>query len=358
MTKRKDEQEPIRVLIVEDSRAQRELLIRLLEASGKFQIVGTAINGQQAVDEAQKLRPDIIAMDIHLPIVDGYEATRQIMQTCPTPIVMVSNSLGDEGRRSVEALAAGALAVLRKPGNITNDAYEFDRSNLLRTLKLMADVPVVTRFPPRTISPRTVDTKKLSPKARMLAIAASTGGPAAIQTVLSGLGSNFPLPILLVQHIAQGFVEALVDWLNSILPLKVCVAHHEQHMEPGCVYLAPDNSHILTIGQGVIGLRAAMNFDRFCPSADILFDSVANVYGHQSIGIILTGMGDDGAQGLRSMHSRGSQTYAQDEASCVVYGMPQSAVALGAVKQVVPLDHMAQTVLNYIGVNVVSIAER
>ncbi len=352
MSKRSESQ-ALRILIVEDSRTQRELLVRLLESTGKFEIVGTAVNGQDGVEAAQKLRPDIIAMDIHLPILDGYEATRQIMQTCPTPIVMVSNSLGDEGRRSVEAMASGALAVIRKPGNMRNDAYELDRVNLVRTLQLMADVPVVTRHPPRPPRPQVVQAER-TPHAKVLAIAASTGGPAAIQIVLSGLGKNFPLPILLVQHIASGFVEALADWLNTILPLNICVAKHGQPMQPGHVYLAPDDHHLLVKQYGTIGLQQSIPEDRYCPSADILFDAVAQIYGAQSIGVILTGMGDDGAQGLRAMRIQGSQTYAQDEASCVVYGMPQAAVAAGAIVRVLPLERIAPAILQYIGSDIVA----
>lgn len=354
MNKRQSGQ-PIRVLIVEDSRTQRELLIRLLETSGKFKIIGTAVNGQEGIEAAIALRPDVIAMDIHLPIMDGYEATRQIMQNCPTPIVMVSNSLGDEGRRSMDALAAGALAVIRKPGSVTNEMYEYDRTNLVRTLQLMADVPVITRHPPRPIQPKTVKQEEPKQTYDILAIAASTGGPAAIQVVLDGLGNNFPLPVLLVQHIAHGFVEALVDWLNTTLSITVSVAHHEQRMLPGYVYLAPDNHHLLTIGAGTIGLRRGMEYDRFCPSADILFDSVANVYGKRAIGVILTGMGDDGSQGLRAMRAKGGLTYAQDEASCVVYGMPQAAVAVGAISRVVTLDTMAKTILEQIGHRALSV---
>ncbi len=350
--------EPIRVLIVEDSRAQRELLIRLIEASGKFEIVGTAINGEEGVAMAHQLRPHVIAMDIHLPVLDGYEATRRIMQSYPIPIVMVSNSMGDEGRRSVEALAAGAVAVLRKPGSPISAAFETDRANLLRTLELMADVPVVTRHPPRTFAPTTIKTKPTTSHTSVLAVAASTGGPAAVQIVLSGLGSHFPLPILLVQHIARGFVEALVDWLNTTIPLKVVIAQPNQRMEPGVVYLAPDERHIFAVSKGYIGLRDNVATDRFCPSADVLFESIAQVYGSEAIGVILTGMGDDGAKGMRSMRVRNGQTYAQDEASCVVYGMPHAAVSAGAVVRVAPLDQIAPAILQYLGTDVLSATGR
>lgn len=337
----------IRVLIVEDSRSQRELLVRLLEASGKFEVVGAVDNGQEGVHAAQRLRPDVVAMDIHLPILDGYEATRQIMQCCATPIVMVSSSLGDAGRRSMEALSAGAMAVVRKPGNLTRAEFEQDRTNLLRTLELMADVPVVTRHPSRFVRQSITPPEKIPSvnQMKLVAIAASTGGPAAVQAVLRGLGGEFPLPILLVQHIALGFVEALADWLNATLPLRVCIAKHEEIAQPKTVYLAPDSYHLMLLQCGVIGLRAARSGELYCPSANVLFDSVAQTCGKRALGVIMTGMGDDGAKGLLALRQSGGQTLAQDEASCVVYGMPQSAVAVGAVMQTVSLTNIPKAIL-------------
>jgi two-component system chemotaxis response regulator CheB len=351
MAKRPPHQ-PIRVLIVEDSRAQRELLIRLLQSAGIFDVVGAVDNGRDAVEYARRLRPDVIAMDIHLPIFDGYEATRQIMQCCATPIVMVSSSIGDAGRRSVEALAAGALAVIRKPGHIANDKYEDDRVNLVKTLQIMADVPVVTRHTARLTAAPSIETTAApwAEKPRrvdVLAIAASTGGPAAVQMLLGGLGASFPLPILLVQHIANGFVEALVDWLNATLPFNVRIASHGETMQSGTVYLAPDDYHLVVERPGVVGLKLHGPLDRYCPSADTLFDSVTSMYGKQAIGVIMTGMGDDGARGLRALRLSGGQTFAQDEASCVVYGMPHAAVEMGAVSQTEPLTHMAKAILEY-----------
>jgi two-component system chemotaxis response regulator CheB len=342
--------EPIRVLVVEDSRAQRELLVRLLEAAGYFRVVGTAGTGQEAVDATLRLRPDIIAMDIHLPVFDGYEATRRIMQKCPTPIVMVSNSIGDAARRSLEAQTVGALAVVRKPGSQQHNDHVRDRDTMLRTLRLMADVPVVTRHAPRTSRQRGTGIlrgKEPQPP-KLLAIASSTGGPAAVQLLLRGLGPGFPLPVLLAQHISRGFVEALVDWLNTTTPLTIRVVHSGEHMLPGHVYLPPDDQHILVREQGFVMLRPQAAGDRYCPGGDYLFSSVAKVYGPQAIGVILTGMGSDGSEGLRELHDRGALTLAQDEASCVVYGMPQAAVARGAVTRVEPLANLANAVLQHV----------
>ncbi len=339
---------PIRVLVVEDSRAQCELLVGLLRASGDFTVVGTATNGQEAVAATLRLRPDVIAMDIHLPIMDGYEATRQIMQHCPTPIVMVSNSNGDAERRAVQSLAAGALTVVRKPAGLRLGVDEADRTNFLTMLRLMAGVRVVTRHPPRSRR-----SSALRPdgaiQPQILAIAASTGGPAAVQTLLNGLEQNYPLPILLAQHIAHGFVQALADWLDSITPLTVRVAYAHEPLLPAHVYLPPDDQHILVTQPGQVALRAAAPGDRYCPGADVLFESVARVYGKRAIGVILTGMGNDGAQGLLAVRTAGGLTLGQDEASCVVYGMPQAALAAGAVARMEPLTNLAGVILAYTG---------
>jgi two-component system chemotaxis response regulator CheB len=351
--------QPIRVLIVEDSRSQQALLVAMLQSSGEFMVVGTAINGAQAVDKVQRLRPQVIAMDIHLPILDGYAATRQIMQQCPTPIVLISND-DESARRSIEALAAGALAVVRKPGGYSGAAAEQERTAFLTTLRLMASVRVVTRHPVRApaldrqpalsrqLGTSTARPGQVDSVPRVLAIAASTGGPAALRTVLSGLGATFPLPILIVQHISQGFVTALAGWLNTTVPLPVQIAGQNERLLPGHIYLAPDDHHLTVCAPGTIGLRPPAADDRFCPSADPLFDSIAKIYGPNAIGVVLTGMGDDGTSGLLALRAAGAPTLAQDAASCVVYGMPRAATEAGAVSRSEPLATIAEAVLGLI----------
>jgi two-component system, chemotaxis family, protein-glutamate methylesterase/glutaminase len=357
--------QPIRVLLVEDSRAQRELLLGLLRASGDFEVVGTASNGKEAIAEAQRLRPNVIAMDIHLPLVDGYEATRQIMQQCPTPIVLVS-SHGDTARRSIEALAAGALAVVSKPGGRA-DADD-ERAAFLTTLRLMADVRVVTRHSARLLTTNQLGISVVGPFGpaipervagqgrrrssvvpKVVAIAASTGGPAALQTVLRGLGAGFPLPIMVVQHIARGFVPALVDWLNTTIALPVRIVQQGERLLPGQIYLAPEDHHLVAREPGAASLRPTAAGDRFCPSADLLFETVANVYGAGAIGLVLTGMGDDGTRGLLALRAAGATTLAQDAASCVVYGMPRAAVEAGAITRSEPLATIADVILGLVG---------
>jgi two-component system chemotaxis response regulator CheB len=302
-------------------------------------------------------------MDIHLPILDGYDATRQIMQRCPTPTVMVSSSNDDASRRSIQAIAVGALAVVRKPASVALADHRDDRNAFLTTLRLMAGVRVVTRHPARpTLSLQEeeqpmmsaagsaagnarVGTPAASAAPQVLAIAASTGGPAAVQTLLRGLGVHFSLPILVVQHIARGFVPALVSWLDTTVPQTVTIAHPGERLRPGCVYLAPNDHHLMVQDRAVIALRPGAPADRYCPSADVLFETVAYVYGAQAIGVVLTGMGDDGTQGLRALRATGGQTLAQDEASCVVYGMPRAAVAAGSITTIAPLTALAGVIM-------------
>jgi two-component system chemotaxis response regulator CheB len=183
---------------------------------------------------------------------------------------------------------------------------------------------------------------------QLLAIAASTGGPSALQTILRGLGADFRLPTLVAQHIAHGFVEGMVAWLNRTTPLPVYVAQLGEPLLPGHVYLAPDQQHLLADAGGIACLRPSTASDRYCPSADLLFESVAGVYGSRAIGVILTGMGNDGARGLATLRAAGSTTLAQNESSCVVYGMPQAAVAAGAVVRIEPLSDLAAAILQLV----------
>lgn len=348
MAKRPADQ-PIRVFVAEDSRAQRELLVGLLRAGG-MQVAGTAADGRTAVAEVQRLRPDVVAMDINLPGLDGYAATRQIMQTCPTPIVLIS-SASDARQRTVAALAAGALTVIVKPGGGADPVQRAEQASFLTTLRLMADVLVVTRRPDRPqgseravelngrVAPRPLDGVRPGSPPKILAIAASTGGPAAAQALLGGLPVGFPLPILLAQHIARGFAAPLADWLNTTISLPVKIVQPNERLLPGHVYLAPDDQHLTVFVRDYAANRAIQDEDRYCPSADLLFETVAAVYGRQALGVILTGMGDDGARGLRTLRQAGGRTLAQDEASSVVYGMPRAAFELGAVEHVgTPLE--------------------
>ncbi|MBI3977191.1 MAG: chemotaxis-specific protein-glutamate methyltransferase CheB [Chloroflexi bacterium] len=338
--------EQIRVLVVDDSASARELLVRLLVAEGSFEVVGTARDGEQAVALAARLRPNVITMDVHMPRLDGVAATRRIMAETPTPIVVVSASIN---RTAVDlafaALQAGALAVADKPPGPGDPRHAAAARELLSTVRLMAEVKVVRRWAtgrvdgPAPSAPKAPGERSLPRRAplRAILLAASTGGPQAIQTVLQSLGSDVGVPILAVQHMAPGFMPGMADWLASTCPQRVHLATHGDQPVGNTVYLAPDGYHLLVTRSGRLGLSKAPPLRGFRPSASVLFESAAECYGATAAGVILTGMGDDGVAGLAALRASGGVTIAQDEATSVVYGMPRAALAAGAVGHVLPL---------------------
>lgn len=339
----------IRVLVVDDSPTVRELLVRIFRSDPQFQVVGVARDGQEAVALTGRLRPNVITMDIRMPRMDGFQATKQIMRQFPTPIVVVSASVEAEDLRiAFNAIRAGALTVVEKPDGPAADSFETIRSQLLSTVKLMAGVKVVRRWatdflrPTRVPHPRRTVRKG---QTALVAIAASTGGPAALYRVLQSLPPDLPVPILVVQHIATGFGPGLVDWLRGATQLQVETARHGDLPKPGQVLFAPDDHHLVLGMDGRIRLLPRSHERELCPSADLLFGSVAEVMGPKSLGVIMTGMGCDGVEGLKRLKAAGGRVLAQDEDSCVVFGMPKEAIAAGVVDQVVPLEKIAETIV-------------
>ena len=305
----------IRVLVAEDSAVARELLVALLEQDPMLRVVGTARDGLEAVAEAERLRPDVILMDVHMPRMNGFEATRRIMERVPTPIVIVSASISrEEVALTFEALKAGALTVVDKPGGPDHPKHAESARRLVETVKLMAEVKVVRRWPrgerPAPPAPPAV---KADRKIRLIAIGASTGGPQVVAEILRGLPREFGAPILVVQHIAPGFTEGLVEWLGQGTPLAVRLAEAGESVRPGTVYVARNGVQMGITGDGRIRLTKEPAEDGFCPSASYLFQSVAQAYGRAAVGILLTGMGRDGARGLLRLREAGGLTIAQDE---------------------------------------------
>jgi two-component system chemotaxis response regulator CheB len=342
---------PIRVLIAEDSLVARELLVSILQNAPGLQVIGTARNGAEAVRLAKRLKPDVIAMDVYMPEMDGLEATRRIMAEIPLPIVMVSASFNkNEQKLTFDALQAGALSILEKP-----TVYDPSEAHALLAdqLRLMSEVKVVRRWNKSRQCPSQAQPMVKSSalrrngesKIQLLTIASSTGGPGILAKILSSLSADFPVPILIVQHIMAGFAEGLATWLNQLAPLEVRLARHADEPEAGQVLIAPDNHHMLINRQGFISLNQAPPQNGLRPSANYLFNSVAEVYGATAIGVILTGMGNDGAEGLLALRETGAHTIAQDEASCVVFGMPAVAIELGAAEQVLPANKIVATLM-------------
>ena len=333
----------IKVLIVEDSPVIRELLTFILSSDPAIRVIGTVGNGEEAVQAVREKKPDIVTMDIIMPKMDGYEATRIIMETTPTPIVIVSASWNpNEVRKTFRAMEAGALAVIGKPAGLDHPKSKDLAKELIRTVKLMSEVKVVRRIPRkkyRKAVPAELADGAPAPLAtnlKVVAIGASTGGPQAIETILAGLPKDFPAPLLIVQHIAAGFVQGFSDWLANATGLPVKVAYHGEYPLPGHVYVAPENLHMGVDPQGRILLSTNEPENSLRPSVSSLFRSVAEVVGKNAVGVLLTGMGKDGALGLKTMREKGALTIAQDRESSVVFGMPGEAVALDAAAYVLP----------------------
>ncbi len=342
--------ETIRVVVVDDSPTARQLLVSILSSDRDMQVVGTGATGEDAIRLVGRLRPDVVTMDIRMPVMDGLEATRQIMRELPTPIVIVSGSMQQQDMdMTFKALRSGALAALNKPG--LDDPVTWEK--LAQTVRLMADVEVVHHWhkpePVKAPKPPQADLStpfgaavNLQPaELSVIGIASSTGGPAALASVLGQLPKNFPLPVLVVQHVSPGFAVGLAEWLQTQTALHVEVAAHGDPVRPGYLQLAPDDYHMRVTPSGFIELTKAPPFKGLRPSANQLFESLANVYGPRALGVILTGMGDDGADGMLSMYRTGATTVAQDEKSCVVYGMPREAVLRNAVTRTLNLEQIA-----------------
>ena len=329
----------LKVLVVEDSRTVRHMLVSLINQTADMLVVGEASDGSEALDQVTKLGPDVILMDVVMPKMDGLEATRQIMQTRPTPIVLISATLGSsETELAFKAIKAGALTVLPKP-SASNTPQEI--SSLLSTVRGMAGVRVIHHWD----SSQPYRTLPLAPvgknKPRIVAIASSTGGPAALSEIIWHLPDNFRLPIVIVQHITADFVPSLVGWLNHVSKNPVQIARHGEPVLPGVIYVAPGDNHLFLSKKQTFVVGPSPKVMPFMPSADIMLESVAQSYGSQAIGIVLTGMGDDGAHGLYAMRRAGAITVAQDEATSVVFGMPGEAIRLGAAHHILPLPKIA-----------------
>ena len=336
----------IRVVIAEDSLTVRELLVEILESDPEIRVVGQAKNGAEAVELATRLKPDLVTMDVHMPVMDGFEATKEIMVRAPVPIVLVSSSVSREDvELSFDAMRAGALMVVAKPDSPQSAVFDGRREQFLAMVKAMSQVKVVRRWAPRAqaVTPPVGRGRApgTAPRLRLVAIAASTGGPAALQRILADLPGDFPAPILVVQHIAAGFIAGLAGWLGASCNLRVKVAGHGEPLRERSVFLAPDDRHLGVTADAHAIVADAPPINGFRPSGTYLFASAARAYGPSVAAVILTGMGSDGVEGLKAVKAAGSQVLAQDEATSVVYGMPREAAAAGVVDAVLAIDAVA-----------------
>ncbi|GIU07270.1 protein-glutamate methylesterase/protein-glutamine glutaminase [Shewanella glacialipiscicola] len=367
----------IKVLVVDDSSFFRRRVSEIVNQDPELEVIATASNGAEAVKMAAELNPQVITMDIEMPVMDGITAVREIMAKCPTPILMFSSLTHDGARATLDALDAGALDFL--PKRFEDIATNKDDAILLlqqrvkalgrrrifrpvaravvaptpasrpttsglRTSNIAAPVPVA---PPVRTSP-TASIRASGKQYKLLLIGTSTGGPVALQKILTQFPANYPHPILLIQHMPAAFTPAFASRLNGLCNIEVKEAVNGDVLKPGCAYLAPGGMQMMIERAGATGRlkilagSADMNYK---PCVDITFASASKAFGGDILAVVLTGMGADGREGARMLKSAGATIWAQDEASCVVYGMPQAVASAGIATQSIALDNMAESIL-------------
>lgn len=345
----------IRVMIVEDSRPVREMLEYIIGNDARLEVAASVGSAEEALRRLHEVSPDVISMDIRLPGMNGFEATQRIMAEKPTPIVVVSASVeSEELKISMNALRAGALTVMEKPVSTNHHDYAALAEKLCTQLVIMSEVRVIRQRVRRHLGMRATtpgvaavpSEPTIPPMAgtfHMLGIVASTGGPNALVKLLGDLGKKVPVPVLLVQHITPSFLKGFVSWLGGVSPLPVLEATDGMRPKGGHIHVAPADAHLILEGS-YLRLESSAPVCMQRPSGTVLFQSMARVLGSKCLGVLLTGMGEDGAAGLRSVRDAGGYTIAEDETTAVVYGMPAAAVNMGAVCESLPLDEIAPRV--------------
>ncbi|MBW4574697.1 MAG: chemotaxis-specific protein-glutamate methyltransferase CheB [Aphanothece sp. CMT-3BRIN-NPC111] len=357
---------PIRVLLVEDSPIALAILKRMLSSSPEIEVVGTAGSGREALTLIPQVQPQVICTDLNMPQMNGLEFIVEVMTRFPRPVLVVSASVQKQDTENVfKLLQAGAVDVFPKPNAGLASDYERAKQELISKVKILSGVTVFTqhRKEPSAISglgaglkpqAKELSAQKLKTEtysrtsttpAKILVIGASTGGPQALHNIISQLPSNFPVPVICIQHISEGFLQGLVDWLGVKSHLLVKIAPQGELPRPGTIYFAPERRHLELNSQGKFIYSATPPVSGHCPSVTVTFKSIANFYGRASAGVLLTGMGRDGADGMEAIARAGGLTIAQDETSCVVFGMPKEAIALGAAQYILPINDIAPMLL-------------
>ena len=342
----------IRVLVVDDSKVAQMLLVHILESDPDICVVGAVGDGLAALDFVNAHAPDVILMDLHMPRMDGFEATRRIMETHPVPIIVCTATADPkEAATAFRVMEVGALACVEKPMDREHAGFDQVAANLRQTVKLMSEVKVVRRWararpaPALTTVARQVELRRPATDIKLIGIGASTGGPQVLHEILAGLPKTFPVPILIVQHIARGFLPGLAEWLNQTTGFQIQIGAHGVRPLPGHMYLAPDEFHMGISIDGRIRLTREEPENSVRPAVSYLFRSLAEVIGPAAVGVLLTGMGTDGAAELKLMNDKGAITIAQDRESSVVNGMPGEAVKLGGATYVLPADRIADRIV-------------
>ena len=334
---------PIRILIVDDSSLARSLLRHLLEEDPAMEVVGEAVNGREAVAMALQLKPHLMTLDLEMPVMDGLATIQVMMAECALPILVVS-SVAD-AHKAYQAVQLGALDVISKP------EYDSPASKIfVDKVRMLAKVRVIThlRSSAKPLPAPVYATAKTAHVDRIIAIASSTGGPRALAQILPRLPANFPTPIVIAQHISEGFAPGMALWLASLCPLPVKMAGAGMQLEAATIYLAPSEYHLEVTHDHRLLLQQQGALDLYHPSCDRLLRSVAVAFKDRALGIILTGMGSDGVQGLAQILAGGGRTLGQDECSSVVYGMNRVAIEQGLVQRVLSVDSIADEMLRWV----------
>jgi two-component system chemotaxis response regulator CheB len=334
----------IRILLADDSILVRTVLKDALLGAGDLAVVGEAGNGAEAVALNEALRPDIIIMDIVMPVMGGLEATENIMARQPVPILILSATYEEKDvNLAFTAIKKGALDVIGKPTLTPGVNQQEFFSRLIEKIRLLSRIKVIHHKAPRTADPGTVALQKTASVRNLLAIGASTGGPKAVMGILKALPADFSGSVFVVQHISSGFAAGFAQWLGIECPLPVRVAESGDHPVQGTVLVAPTDCQ-MRLDNGIVTVTDDPPVNCCRPSIDVFFNSLAAGKGRDSVGVLLTGMGKDGAQGLAAIRNNGGFTIAQDEKSCVVFGMPKAAIALNAADEVLPLEVIPEAV--------------
>ena len=355
MTIERNEKTMIRILIVDDSAFMRKILADLFEFEQDFTVVDTARNGKDALEKAKKYKPDVITMDVEMPVMDGIQALKSIMQEVPTPVVMVSSLTRDGAEATIQALSLGAVDFIAKTsgpiGNIDGIRQELlNKSRVAATVnvkRLCQPLPAVTTIPkPVPAFTSSIGTEKI------VVIGTSTGGPRALQEVITKLPGNLPCGVLIVQHMPPGFTKSLADRLNALSSLRVKEAEQNDLVAPGLVLIAPGDYHMTVERMGgkvITKLNQMPPIGGHRPAVDPMMESVVQLYGSRTIGVLLTGMGRDGAKGMQLIRQQNGYTIAEDKSTAVVFGMPKAAIELNAANVVLPISSIALEIVKAVG---------